>query len=141
MKNKIVQILVSTIILIIVFAIIVICAVSKNKQSVYIDENKSYLSEYKIVDNEVQFVCYVTICNTYSTDKTVLIKGDFSKEVENGLLSDGVLYAVDSNKDKCQYVLQPKEKKSFYVTFVGKFAGAEQMTSRQLPPISIEEVP
>lgn len=140
MKGKITKILLLAIILIIAFVIIWICIVSRNKQSIYINEKKSYLSEFSIVGDEVQIVCYITICNTYDTDKTILVKGDFSREVENGLISDETLYAVDLEKNKCQYMLQPNEEKSFYVTFVGTFAGTEQMTNRQLPPISIEEV-
>lgn len=140
MKGKISKILLLAIILIIACIVLWICIVSRNKQSVYINEKKSYLSDFSIVGDEVQIVCYLTICNTYDTDKIILVKGDFSNEVENGLISDEILYAIDSDKNKCQYMLQPKEEKSFYVTFIGKFAGTDQMTSRQLPLISIEEV-
>ena len=140
MKGKISNLFLLAIILIIACIVIWVCIVSQNKQSIYLNEKKSYLSEFSIVGDKVQIVCYITVCNTYNTDKTIWIKGDFSSEVENGLISDEILYAVDSDKNKCQYMLQPKEEKSFYVTFIGKFAGTEQMTSRQLPPISIEEV-
>lgn len=139
MKIKFTKVFIPLIILIIVSAGILIWAVNRNGQSIYIDEDESYLSEFNVIGNDVQIVCHVTVCNTYGIDKTILIKGDFSSEVENGLISEKILYAVDSEKNKCQYTLQPHEKKSFDVIFIGTFAGEGQMTNRQLPPISIEE--
>lgn len=140
MKNRLTKILLAAIILIIAFVIIWICIAGQNKQSIYVNEEESYLSEFNIVDDEVQIICYITFCNTGDVSKTILVKGDFSDSVENGIISDGTLYAVDFEKNKCRYTLQPNEEKGFYVTFIGEFAGTEQMTSRQLPPISIEEV-
>ena len=125
---------------ILIFTILLICAGCGTRQSIRIDEEKSYFSDFSIVDDEVQIVCYVTICNEYDTEKTVWIKGDFSDEVENGLLSEAELYAVDSENERCAYTLQPKEEKSVYVTFTGTFVGNAHMTSRLLPPITIEEV-
>lgn len=139
MKGKLTKILIPAIILVIAIVIESICAARQNSHSIYIDEKMSYFSEFNVVGDEVQIVCCVTICNTYDTEKTVSIRGDFSDEVENGLLTDGLLYSVDSDGLKSEYTLPPKEKQSFYVTFVGDFAGTEQMTSRLLPPIIIEE--
>ena len=125
---------------ILIFTILLICAGCGIKQSIYIDEEKSYFSDFSVVDDEVQIVYHITICNEYDTEKTVWIKGDFADEVENGLLAEGVLYAVDSEKSRCAYPFQPHEEKNVYVTFIGTFAGNEHMKDRLLPPISIEEV-
>lgn len=140
MKGKMIKISLLLVLLVTIFIVILMCIANRNKQSIYLNEKKSYLSEFNIVDDEVHITCYVTICNTYNTNKTVLIKGDFSNEVKSGLMSDEVLYAIDSKERKSEFTLRPKEEKSFYVTFIGSFSGTKQMTSRRLPPITIEEV-
>ncbi len=138
MKSKIVKAFLLAITLITVLVGIFVCSLNRNKQTIYINEKKSYLSEFNINGDQVQFVCYITVCNEYNTDKAILIKGDFSSEAKNGLVYDEILYATDLNGEKCEYTLKPKEEKSFYVNFIGTFAGTNQMTSRQLPPILIE---
>ena len=140
-KNKIVIIIVGLLCFIVVLSYFIWHFFSDNEDKVIILQEKSYLSEYEVINDEVHIYCVVSLYNQGNSAANVKLIGDFSQEVKGGLLVESELEAhfTDLSAD---YVTIESETSMDYVNieFVGKYAGTSQMSSRNLPAIRILNV-
>ena len=114
---------------------------SDNEDNVIILQEKSYLSEYEVINDEVHIYCVVSLYNQGDSAADIKLIGDFSQEVKGGLLAESELeaYFTDLSAD---YVTIERGASMDYlnIEFVGKYAGTSQMSSRNLPAIRILNV-
>lgn len=104
------------------------------EQRVLLVQEESFFSDYEIKDGRVILTCYLTFYNPYSSEVKVNVYGDFSKDVENGLLKSSELIGHCDGEEIL--VLSP-EKTSIYVTFIGDYGGVPQKHNRELPDIEV----
>ena len=126
--------------LVAVFMIGVICIVfftTSIKDQISIVKTESYFSDFEVKGNKVYIKCYITLKNTYNTEKTIRIVAKSPEDVTTGLLKNADLISLNESGEVMEYKLPSKSKKSYYVTFVGDFAGKNKKHDRNLPQIEI----
>ncbi|HBL84644.1 MAG: hypothetical protein A2Y17_10950 [Clostridiales bacterium GWF2_38_85] len=104
---------------------------------VSINRDDSFFWDFDIVDNQVQIQCFVTLINNTDTDKTVTITGHFPDDVENGLLKEADLTAVDENGETAKFVVSADSEQPFEVIFIGQCGGGNTKHDKNLPDIDI----
>ena len=111
------------------------------KSEVVILEEGSFLNDFEVIGDAVYIRCTVSLENRGSDPATVKLVGDFSQEVEGGLLKEGTLagHFVEQDADRIQ-VDGNSQLKYLEVEFVGKFAGNAKMSSKLFPAITVMEV-
>ena len=100
-------------------------------------EHSSYFSDYKITDGKVHIICYLTVANNSNQDCCFELSAVSNKDVEIGLLKDVCLKGLSEDLQEDKFYIPQKSTLSFYVTFVGDYAGNDQKCDRNLPEISI----
>ena len=96
------------VLLVIAIILIIFCLFYKNNLANFVNnsevkiiENKSFLSDFEVIKNEVHIYCVVSLENNSSETKKIKLVGNFENEVDNGLLISNNLEAhfieADSN--------------------------------------------
>lgn len=135
------------IVLLVTASILFICLLCENNltkftnnSEVKIIENKSFLSDFEVIGNEVHIYCIVSLENNNSESKKIKLIGNFENEVDNGLLISNNLEAhfieADSNVINIDGNSNINDLK---IEFVGECAGGSVMSGRNLPQIDIVE--
>ena len=111
------------------------------KREVVILEDRSLLNDFEVIGDAVYVRCTVSLENRGSDPATVKLVGDFSQEVEGGLLKEGTLagHFVEQDADRIQ-VDGNSQLRYLEVEFVGEFAGNAKMSSKLFPAITVMEV-
>lgn len=111
------------------------------KSEVVILEAGSFLNDFEVIGDAVHVRCTVSLENRGSDPATVKLVGDFSQEVEGGLLKEGTLagHFVEQDADRIR-VDGNSQLKYLGVEFVGEFAGNAKMSSKLFPAITVMEV-
>ena len=133
--------------LVIAIILIVVCLFYKNNlanivknSEVEIIENKSFLSDFEVIGNEVHIYCVVSLENNSSESKKIKLLGNFENEVDNGLLTSGILEAHFIEADSNVINIEGSSNINYLkIEFVGECAGGSVMSSRSLPQIDIVE--
>lgn len=134
------------------FAVIMIILISCNlfiknnsvrlaeNREVRIIENKSFLSDFEVYDNEVHVYCVVSLENNSSEAKKIKLVGNFKNEVDNGLLKSDNLeaYFIEDGSNTI-YIAGNSNITNLKIEFVGEYAGNPTMSSRRLPDIDVVE--
>lgn len=118
--------------------IIIVCCcfiACRPEQRVLLVQEESFFSDYEIKGERVVLTCYLTFYNPYSSEVKVNVYGDFSKDVETGLLKGSELIGLCDGEEII--VLSPGET-SIYVTFIGDYDGVPQKYNRKLPDIDVK---
>lgn len=127
-----------------VMCMVMICGIylkEKTEQSkIRLIRSDSYYSDFTVLGEKVNIECHLVLENTYNSSKVVRLYALFPGDLENGLLKEAKLYAVDKKNRVAEFVIDEKEKKAIDVTFIGDFAGNNQKISRALPQIEVEIV-
>ncbi len=105
---------------------------------VIVVKDKSHFVDYNVQENQVFIRCQVTLENSYTSDKKVVLKGDFSEDNKNSLLKEAELQGVQADNTKNNIIVPAGEVKTFEIVFVGTVAGTKQMVNRLLPEIDVE---
>lgn len=135
------------VLLVIAIILIIFCLFYKNnlanfvnKSEVKIIENKSFLSDFEVIKNEVHIYCVVSLENNSSETKKIKLVGNFENEVDNGLLISNNLEAHFIEADSNVINIEGTSNINYLkIEFVGECAGGSVMSSRSLPQIDIIE--
>lgn len=135
------------VLLVIAIILIIFCLFYKNNlenfvnnSEVKIIENKSFLSDFEVIKNEVHIYCVVSLENNSSETKKIKLVGNFENEVDNGLLISNNLEAHFIEADSNVINIEGTSNINYLkIEFVGECAGGSVMSSRSLPQIDIIE--
>lgn len=135
------------IVLLVTAGILFICLLCKNNltkftnnSEVKIIENKSFLSDFEVIGNEVHIYCIVSLENNNSESKKIKLVGNFENEVDNGLLISNNLEAHFIEADSNVINIDGNSNINYLkIEFVGECAGGSVMSGRNLPQIDIVE--
>ena len=105
-----------------------------------INRDLSYFSGFEVIDDKVHIKCYITLENSYRTEKTVRLSMNSPDDVALGLLKNSPIKALSDDGSEIDWLIDPTSTKSFNVIFVGEFAGKQEKTDRLLPEITIKVV-
>ena len=135
------------VLLVIAIILIIFCLFYKNNLANFVNnsevkiiENKSFLSDFEVIKNEVHIYCVVSLENNSSETKKIKLVGNFENEVENGLLISNNLEAHFIEADSNVINIEGTSNINYLkIEFVGECAGGSVMSSRSLPQIDIIE--
>ena len=135
------------VLLVIAIILIIFCLFYKNNLANFVNnsevkiiENKSFLSDFEVIKNEVHIYCVVSLENTSSETKKIKLVGNFENEVDNGLLISNNLEAHFIEADSNVINIEGTSNINYLkIEFVGECAGGSVMSSRSLPQIDIIE--
>lgn len=133
--------------LVIAIILIIFCLFYKNNLANFVNnsevkiiENKSFLSDFEVIKNEVHIYCVVSLENNSSETKKIKLVGNFENEVDNGLLISNNLEAHFIEADSNVINIEGTSNINYLkIEFVGECAGGSVMSSRSLPQIDIIE--
>lgn len=118
--------------------IIIVCCcfiACRPEQRVLLVQEESFFSDYEIQGGSVVLTYYLTFYNPYSSEVKVNVYGDFSKDVETGLLKDSELIGFYDGEE---IIVLSSGETSIYVTFIGDYDGVPQKFNRNLPDIDVK---
>lgn len=135
------------VLLVIAIILIIFCLFYKNNLANFVNnsevkiiENKSFLSDFEVIKNEVHIYCVVSLENNSSETKKIKLVGNFENEVDNGLLISNNLEAHFIEADSNVINIEGTSNINYLkIEFVGECAGGSVMSSRCLPQIDIIE--
>lgn len=135
------------VLLVIAIILIIFCLFYKNNLANFVNdsevkiiENKSFLSDFGVIENEVHIYCVVSLENNSSETKKIKLVGNFENEVDNGLLISNNLEAHFIEADSNVINIEGTSNINYLkIEFVGECAGGSVMSSRSLPQIDIIE--
>ena len=135
------------VLLVIAIILIIFCLFYKNNLANFVNnsevkiiENKSFLSDFEVIKNEVHIYCVVSLENNSSETKKIKLVGNFENEVDNGLLISNNLEAHFIEADSNVINIEGNSNINYLkIEFVGECAGGSVMSSRSLPQIDIIE--
>lgn len=118
--------------------IIIVCCcfiACRPEQRVLLVQEESFFSDYEIQGGSVVLTYYLTFYSPYSSEVKVNVYGDFSKDVETGLLKDSELIGFYDGEE---IIVLSSGETSIYVTFIGDYDGVPQKFNRNLPDIDVK---
>lgn len=118
--------------------IIIVCCcfiACRPEQRVLLVQEESFFSDYEIQGGSIVLTYYLTFYNPYSSEVKVNVYGDFSKDVETGLLKDSELIGFYDGEE---IIVLSSGETSIYVTFIGDYDGVPQKFNRNLPDIDVK---
>lgn len=135
------------VLLVIAIILIIFCLFYKNNLANFVNnsevkiiENKSFLSDFEVIKNEVHIYCVVSLENNSSETKKIKLVGNFENEVDNGLLISNNLEAHFIEADSNVINIEGTSNINYLkIEFVGECGGGSVMSSRSLPQIDIIE--
>jgi hypothetical protein len=108
-------------------------------ETVFLVSEKSFFHNFTVIEQTVEFRCYLTLVNTSNDIKSVYLYAYSSKD-KNRLVEDGKLFAVDEENKMVLFTIPPQKTIIFKnVYFKGKFGGKESKFDRLLPDILVVE--
>ena len=113
---------------------------TKTDADIKVLEDESRYISYNVQGKQVFLRYQITIENSYTSDKKIILTGDFSKVKKNMMLKETKVQAVLADKMTESIVVSAGEKKTFDVVFVGETAVNNEMESGFLPDIDVEIV-
>ena len=106
-----------------------------NPVNIVLDE--SHFSEFKIEDGKVLFICSITAENR--TDRVTAFS--VSAEADPADVDSGLLKAREmTDKESKAYYLQPNEKKTFEIVFIGENNGGTVKNDKLLPLLIVKSL-
>ena len=108
--------------------------------SIYIDKNKSYFSDFEVKNDKVYIKNYITFKNNFDTEKSVTLSTKLPDDVAIGLLRNEEVKALNDDGSETVFVLPPNGSKSFDVIFIGEYAGTNLKHDKSLSEIIIKIV-
>lgn len=110
----------------------------KANDTIFLEESKSYFSDFQVEGNQVKIKCYITLTNNFDVEKTVHLSAKLPEDVTIGLLKQEKVAALNEDGSQTAFLLPANSSKSFDVVFVGEFAGTNRKHDKLLPEIIIE---
>jgi hypothetical protein len=80
---------------------------------IYIDESKSFFSDYEVLNDKVFIKCYVTLTNSFDIEKTVKLSARLPEDVTIGLLKKDEVKVLNEDGSEEEFVLSPNVSNSF----------------------------
>lgn len=112
----------------------------KTTDKVYVNKKMSYFSDFEVENDKVFIKCYITLINKFDVEKTVTLSTKLPEDVTTGLLKTEEVKALNEDGSEIDFVIPPKTSKSFYVIFVGEYAGTNKKHDKNLSEINIKIV-
>ena len=97
----------------------------------------SWLGDYTITGDQVDFFCTVKIKNTGSEEQKINLYGDFSEDMAGALLKTGRLIAHPADDPAGTVLSVLPGEHAYEVVFTGEYAGTPVKQDRLLPPLEI----
>lgn len=113
---------------------------SVNKAAVSVVNSESWFSDFTVENDKVYMKCHITLENTDNKEQRIKMAAVCSDDVENGLLKEEKIYAVNKQDEVKEFVIKSNSTQSFDVVFLGEFAGTAQKSNRLLPEIIIDNI-
>lgn len=110
---------------------------------VRIHTDESWLRRFSVKDDTVELRCHLLLENTSTQTVAIRIWGDFSEDVEGGLLKDAKLEAISAADGSSPTLTVAPGKQEYEIIFRGEFGGTAQKKDRLLPALTIlgEQLP
>jgi hypothetical protein len=105
-------------------------------KEIFVVDNQSFLLGFEIRDGNVYAKCRIVINNSSDKAQKIQLVGDFSKEVEQGLLRTAEIVASAEDYETDFFEVLPGENK-LIVYFIGENGTADTKPDRLLPPMEI----
>ena len=121
---------------------ILIDSFSKNsgEEHLYVMYDKSSFSDFNVVGDKIHINCEIVVKNTDSQAKTFKMTAAMKEEVSLGMLKSADVPGYSVNLTTDEFKLPGDSEFSFYVVFIGDFAGSFTKTDRLPPTVTITEV-
>ena len=101
---------------------------------------KSFFSEYSIVEDQVLIRCEITVKNSYDTSRQFTLEAALPEDMKGGLLKEETLIGWNESLEKTVFTIGERREEQYIVVFVGTFAGNKQKQNRSLPEITITDI-
>ena len=99
--------------------------------TVTVDKENSFLSDFAVEGDIVKITCYITLQNTHAEDRLVELRAYSPEDVAGGLLKEPEMRSSE------RYSVPANDSAAYEVTFVGVHGGGMQKQNRLLPEIRI----
>lgn len=101
-----------------------------------LNRNKSYLTDFEIINDKVKINCVLTIKNNSKYKIKFNIEAYSDEDYKNGLLKSNKLYVKDDEDKIHEYTIEPNEEiTNLKVSFVGEHGNSNQKIDRNIPDI------
>lgn len=112
---------------------------SCKQADIYLNEEESFYSNFKVENDKVYIYCNVLIENPKKDNAQITLEGTFGNDVKNGLLKEATLqgYSIDCETSTFELV---KGDNIIEVVFIGEYGGNYQKHDKLLPQINIKEL-
>lgn len=118
--------------------LLLMASCGRDSARVEICSDGSWLGDYTITGDQVDFFCTAKIKNTGSEEQKINLYGDFSEDMAGGLLKTGRLIAPSGRRSRRDGAFRPaRESHAYEVVFTGEYAGTPVKQDRLLPPLEI----
>lgn len=117
------------------------CCENPSNPPVRIVQESSFFSDFFVNEDSVQINCVLCLNNTTSEPLYVKISGDFTEDVQLGLLQEKTLYAVIPDEEQTSMIYVLPGEQTIEVAFIGTFGGVLQKTNRLLPDLKVLIIP
>ncbi|MBQ7491901.1 MAG: hypothetical protein IJT76_04830 [Clostridia bacterium] len=102
--------------------------------------DKSFFSEYSVVEKQVLIRCDIMVKKLYGTPRQFTLKAVLPKDVKGGLLKEEMLTGWADSLKETVFIIDEKYEERFVVVFAGPIAENSQKCNRNLPEIVIADI-
>lgn len=104
-----------------------------------LEEESRYIS-CNVQGKHVYLSYQITVENSYTSDKEIILTGNFAEDKKSMLLKEAEIQAVLADEITDSIVVPAGEKKMFDVIFIGEFASNDEKTTGYFPEVNVEIV-
>ena len=117
--------------------LLLMASCGRDSARVEICSDGSWLGDYTITGDQVDFFCTVKIINTGSEEQKINLYGDSSEDMAGGLRKTGRLIAHPADDPAGTVLSVLPGEHAYEVVFTGEYAGTPVKQDRLLPPLEI----
>lgn len=122
-------------ILLMILLVLVTACQPTGRDPVRLIEAESTFQDFRIVGEEVQVRCLLTLRNTSSEDVRLRISAWMPEDADNGLLKSADLPGISLDRSESNFLIRANSTAICEVLFVGEFGGVAVKQDRRLPEI------
>nr|WP_294495151.1 hypothetical protein [uncultured Mediterraneibacter sp.] len=131
-------IILTLVILVLCIAGVALIMVTLPNKDVIILDDKSFLEDVAISEDNITISCIISIENKSESIKTVSIDGKLQESVKNAVLKDAIVKGKFTLDNSEEIVIAPKEIiKNVRIIFETTYSGKIQLKNRELPKMEV----
>ena len=131
-------IILTLVILVLCIAGVALIIVTISNKDVIILDDKSFLEDIAISEDNITISCIISIENKSESIKTVSIDGKLQEIVKNAVLKDATVRGKFTLDNSEEIVIAPKEIiKNVRIIFETTYSGEIQLKNRELPKMEV----